>query len=153
MREIIIRAVCFMLLSSLYIAPALSVLTARRPFIVSQRRLVILGFAPSMAIMIYFFWPKYPGQSLLFPFLIIGFMTIAWGIILSRGYHVVGATRMVLNDALRYALHRLNLTYEESAQAYRLPTLNNELLLEATAIDWMFNLRFKRSGDRGTFRQ
>jgi hypothetical protein len=57
-----------------------------------------------------------------------------------------------LCDALRHALNKLNLPYEESTQAFRLPTLNNELLTEATGIDGMINLRLKRFGNRRVIR-
>jgi len=154
MGDIIIQAAIFALLSSIYIASGLRILTAKRPFIVSQWRQVIFGFAPSMAIFIYILWPKYPGEGLLPLYLLaIGCLPIYWGIILSRGYMVVGANRMVLSDALGHALRKMNFPYEESAQAYPLPTLNNELLVETTAIDWLFNFRLKRSGDRSTLRQ
>jgi hypothetical protein len=154
MGDIIIQAAIFALLSSLYIASGLRILTAKRPFILSQWRQVIFGFATSMAIYIYILWPKYPWMSLLPCILLaIGGMTIVWGIILSRGYMVVGASKIVVSDALGHALRKMNLPYEESAQAYRLPTLNNELLVETTAIDWLFNFRLKRSGDRSTLRQ
>src|SRR5262249_47349123 len=53
----------------------------------------------------------------------------------------------------RHALHRLSLPYEESAKAFRLPTLNNELIAEATRIDGMFFLRLKRFGNRRAIRQ
>ena len=62
-------------------------------------------------------------------------------------------TGTVLCDALRHALNKLNLPYEESTQAFRLPTLKNELLTEATGIDGMFNLRLKRFGNRRAIRQ
>jgi len=153
MGDIIIYAVMFALLSSIYIAAGLRILLAKRPFIVSKRRQVFLRFAPIMAILIYTVWPKYPEQSRLPAFLAIGCMTIVWGIILSQGYRVFGVTGTVLCDALRHALNKLNLPYEESTQAFRLPTLNNELLTDATGIDGMFNLRLKRFGNRRAIRQ
>jgi len=153
MRDIIIYAVIFALLSSIYIAAGLRVLIAKRPFIVSPRRQVILSLAPSMAFLLYAMWPKYPGQSWLLVFIVIGCMMVVWGINLSRGYRVWGATGTVLHDASRYALNNLNLPYEESTQAFRLPTLNNELLIEATRIDGMFNLRLKRFSNRRVIRQ
>ena len=45
---------------------------------------------------------------------------------------MIGTTGDVLSDALRQRFPRLNLPFEESTQAFRLPTLNNELLTEAT---------------------
>jgi len=106
-----------------------------------------------MAILIYTMWPKYPGQSWILVFIVIGCMMVVGGINLSRGYRVWGATGTVLHDASRYALNNLNLPYEESTQAFRLPTLNNELLIEATRIDGMFNLRLKRFSNRRAIRQ
>lgn len=155
MGDIITQAALFALFSSVQIATGLRILTAKNPFIVNQWRKVIFELAPMTAMIVYVVWPKYSYSrvSLLPLFLVIGGMTIIWGIILSRGYTVVGASRMELSDALSQTLRQMNLPYEESAQAYRLPTLNNELVLEPTAVDWSFNFRLKRFGDRSTLRQ
>jgi hypothetical protein len=55
MGDIIIEAAIFALLSSIYIASGLRILTAKRPFIISQWRQVIFGFAPTMAVYIYIY--------------------------------------------------------------------------------------------------
>jgi hypothetical protein len=152
MGDIIIQAALFALFSSAQIATGLRILTAKSPFVLSQWQKVIFELAPMTAMFGYVLWSTYPGISLLPLFVAIGGMTILWGIILSRGYSVVGASRMELSDALSHTLRQMNLSYEESAKGYRLPTLNNELVLES-AIDWSFNFRLKRFGDRSTLRQ
>jgi len=155
MRGIIILAVIFALQSLTFILAGLRILRAKRPFIMSQRWRVILGFALPLGIIAYIVWPKYPGESRLPAFLVIGCMTMVCGINLwqSREGIVVGATETTLHDALRYALNRLSLPYEESVKAFRLPTLNNELVAETIAIDGMFFLRLKRFGNRRAIRQ
>jgi hypothetical protein len=155
MGDVIIYAIIFAFQSLSFILAGLRILTAKRPFIVSQWRQIILVIAPTMGILIYGSWPKYPEQSWLPFFLIIGGMTMVCGINLwqfSEGI-VIGTTGAALHDALRQALHRLSLPYEESAQAFRLPTLNNELLAVATATDGVFALRLKRLSNRRAIRQ
>src|SRR5262245_6546066 len=112
MNDIIIYAMGFAILSSIFIAAGLRILTAKSPFIVSQLDQVIFGFAPQTAILIYTAWPKYPEQSWLPTFLVLGGITMVWGINLwqFRGGIVIGTTGTALHDALHHALHRLNLT-------------------------------------------
>jgi hypothetical protein len=155
MGDIIIQAVIFALLSLIFIVAGLRILTAKSPFIVSKRWQVIFVAAPSMGILIYTAWPKYPEQSWLPTLLVLGGITLIWGINLwqFREGIVIGAAGTALHDALRYALHGLNLPYEESAQSFRLPTLNNELMAGATGIDGIYVLRFKRFGNRPATRQ
>ena len=155
MGDIIIQAVIFPLLSSIYIAAGLRVLLAKRPFIVSQLWEAIIGFAPLTAVLLTTLWPGFQAQSWLLVFLAVGCMTILWGIALCsfRGGIVIGTTGTALRDALRHALRRLSLSYEESAQAFRLPTLKNELAVEATLFDGMFVLRPKKFGVRSAIRQ
>jgi hypothetical protein len=155
MNDIIIYAMSFAILSSIFIAAGLRILTAKSPFIVSQLDQVIFGYVPPMATLIYTAWPKYPEQSWLPTFLVLGGITMVWGINLwqFRDGIVIGATGTALHDAMRHALHRLNLTYEESARSFHLPTLNNELTAEATAIDGIFVLRLKKFGNRHAIRQ
>jgi len=154
MGDIIIYAILFALQSLTFIVAGLRMLNAKRPFIVSQRWQVILSVAPSIGIL-YTAWPKYPEQSWLPAFLVFGGMTLVLGINLwqFRGGIFIGATGTTLNDALRHALHRLSLPYEESVEAFRLPTLNNELTAGATAIDGIFVLRLKRFSNRRAIRQ
>jgi hypothetical protein len=164
MRDIIIQAVILALLSAIFIAQGLRILTAKRPFIVSQPRTVILELAPAMAILIWALWPSYQAQSRLDTLLVVGAIfllfcgltimlgTILWS--LRRGIVVVvGTTEPGLRDALRHALRRLSLSYEESVQAFHLPTLKNELMVEAGAINGMFALRPKKFGNRHEIRQ
>jgi hypothetical protein len=155
MADIIIQAVSFVVLSSFYIAVGLRVLLAKRPFIVSQLWQAVIGFAPLTAVSLTTLWPRYPAQSWLCAFLAIGSMTILWGIALCSfcGGIVIGTTGTALRDALRHTLRRLSLSYEESAQAFRLPTLKNELAVEATLFDGMFVLRPKKFGVRCAIRQ
>ena len=155
MRDIIIYAVIFALQSLTYILVGLRVLRAKRPFIVSQRWRVILWFALPMGIIAYIIWPKYPGESWIPILMAIGGMTVVYGINWrqSREGIVVGATETTLHDALRHALNILSLPYEESTKAFRLPTLNNELIAERSAIDGIFFLRLKRFGNRRAIRQ
>ena len=155
MGDIIFQAVSFVVLSSFYIAVGLRVLLAKRPFIVSQLWQAVIGFAPLTAVSLSTLWPRYPPQSWLPAFVAVGAMTILWGIALLsfRGGIVIGTTGTALRDALRHALRRLSLSYEESAQAFRLPALNNELTVEAMSFDGMFALRLKKFGDRRAIRQ
>jgi hypothetical protein len=133
----------------------LRVLLAKRPFIVSQLWEAVIGFAPLTAVSLTTLWPRFPAQRWLPVFLAVGGMTILWGIALCsfRGGVVIGTTGTALRDALRHALRRLSLSYEESAQAFRLPTLKNELAVEATLFDGMFVLRPKKFGGRRVIRQ
>jgi len=155
MGDIIFQAVSFVVLSSFYIAVGLRVLLAKRPFIVSQLWQAVIGFAPLTAVSLSTLWPRYPPQSWLPAFVAVGAMTILWGIALLsfRGGIVIGTTGTALRDALRHALRRLSLSYEESAQAFHLPTLKNELAVEATLFNGMFVLRPKKFGDRRAIRQ
>jgi hypothetical protein len=61
--------------------------------------------------------------------------------------------RTALRDALRHALRILSLSYEESAQSFRSPALNNELTVGAMTFDGMFALRLKKFGGRRAIRQ
>lgn len=155
MGDIIIQAVSFVVLSSFYIAVGIRVLLAKRPFMVSQLWQAAIGFAPLTAVSLTTLWPRYPAQSWLPAFLAVGGMTILWGIALCsfRGGFVIGTTGTALRDALRHALRRLSLSYEESDQAFRLPMLKNELAVEATLFDGMFVLRPKKFGDHRAIRQ
>ncbi|MBO0859322.1 MAG: hypothetical protein J2P21_12745 [Chloracidobacterium sp.] len=147
MRDIIISAIVMALSSSLLIAVGLRLLLAKRPFIPVSRWWIILGLAPMTINSIRTLWPEYPAQSRLYAFLIIGCLTILWGLILwapRGGGIVIGATGTILRDALRHAFSRLGLPYEESAKAFRLPTLNNELFAPAAPIDGIIFLRLKR---------
>ena len=155
MGDIIFQAVSFVVLSSFYIAVGLRVLLAKRPFVVSQLWLAFIGFAPLTAFSLSTLWPRYPPQSWLYAFVAVVGMTILWGIALLyfRGGIVIGTTGTALRDALRHALRIFGLSYEESAQSFRLPALNNELTVEAMSFDGMFALRFKKFGDRRATRQ
>jgi hypothetical protein len=147
-------AAIFALLSTIFIGAGLRLLTAKKPFIINLWRQALLCFA-QMAIIIYIAWPKYPGQSRLLPIVTIGCMTMVCGINLwqFRGGVVIGATETLLHEALRHAFRDLSLPYEESAQAFRLPTLNNELTVGTAAINGMFALRLKGFGNRRVIRQ
>lgn len=155
MRDIIIQTVSFAVLSSFYIALGLRVMLAKNPFIRSQLWVAVISFAPLTAVSLTTVWPRYPAQSWLPAFVAVGGMTIMCGIALWHfsGCVVIGTTGTALRDALRHALRRLNLSYEESAQAFRLPALNNELTVEAMSFDGMFALRLKKFGDRSAIRQ
>ncbi|HEY7184791.1 MAG TPA: hypothetical protein VIC84_25365, partial [Blastocatellia bacterium] len=155
MRDIIIYAVIFAIQSLTFILVGLRILRAKRPFIVSQRWRVILWVALPMGIIMYVIWPKYPGESWIPILTVIGGMTVVCGINWwqSREGIVVGTTGTALHDALRHALNRLSLPYEESTKTFRLPTLNNELIAQATSIDGIFFLRLKRFGNRRAIRR
>jgi hypothetical protein len=155
MRDIIIQAANFVILSSFYIAPGLRVLLAKRPFIVSQLWIAVIGFGPLTAFSLTTLRSGYTAQSRLPALLVVVSLTILWGMALwaFSGGLVIGTTGTALRDALRHALRRLSLSYEESAQAFRLPALNNELTVEATFFDGMFVLRLKKFGDRRAIRQ
>ena len=151
----IIQAVSLVFFSSFYIAVGLRVLLAKRPFIVSQLWYAFISFAPLTAVSISTLWPRYPPQSWLPAYVAVGATTVLWGIALWHftGGFVIGTAGTSLRDALRHALRRLSLSYEESAQAFRLPTLNNELTVEAMAFNGMFALRLKKFGGRRAIRQ
>ncbi len=158
MSSIIIHAVIFAVMSSIFIVAGLRGLIAKRPFVVSQRWqavMIILGLAPAMMNAVEVGWPKYPGESRLNMVLFIVLLAMLFGTLLLslRGYLVFGATRPALRAALHYALGRLNLPYEESAQTYRLPTINTKLLAEATAIDGVFQINLKKWGNHRTVRR
>jgi hypothetical protein len=149
MRDIIIDTIVLALISSLYIAAGLRLLLAKRPFIVDSQWWGILCIAPLMLSSIKILLSEYTWQSRLCAFLAyvtIGCLAIILGLILwaPGGGIVIGATATTLRDALRQAFSRLGLSFEESAKAFRLPALNNELFTQAPFIDGMFFLRFKR---------
>jgi hypothetical protein len=154
MGDIIINAVGFAVFSSFYIALGLRVLLAKRPFIVSQLWYAI-NFVPLTALSLSTLWPRYPPESWLPAYVAVGAMTILWGMALCSfgGSVVIGTAGTALRDALRDALRRLSLSYEESARAFRMPALNNELMVEATAFNGMFALRLKKFGGRRAIRQ
>jgi hypothetical protein len=163
MVDIIIQAVGFAFLSAFFIGEGLRLLLAKRPFIVSKYWHAIILPAPATVVLINTMWPEHPAQGWVLAFRVIGGIlfgvgltlmcgTILWS--LRRGIVVViGTTEMGLRDALRHALRRLSLSYEESVQAFRLPTLNNELMVEAGAVNGMFTLRPKKFGNRREIRQ
>ena len=120
----------------------------------------ILSIAPLMlsCIKILILWPEYLWQSQLFAFftfVAIGSMAILLGLILwaPGGGIVIGATWTTLRDALRQAFSRLGLSYEESAKAFRLPALNNELIIATGPFNGMFSVHLKRLRNRRAFRQ
>jgi hypothetical protein len=66
--------------------------------------------------------PGYLGQRWLLAFPVVGGLTMIWGTILwslRRGnVIVIGTAETELRDALRHALHRLSLPYQESARSF-----------------------------------
>jgi hypothetical protein len=148
LRDIIIDGLGLAALSSFFIAWGLRILLAKRPFIVDSRLYGILCIAPLMISSIKLLLSEYTWQDrqiAFFTYVAIGFMAILLVLILWApwGGIVIGATGTTLRDALRTALTRLGLSYEESAQAFRLPALNNELFAQAY-FDGMFSLGFRR---------
>ncbi|HEU0184660.1 MAG TPA: hypothetical protein VFS27_05055 [Blastocatellia bacterium] len=148
MRDIIIDTIVLALISSLFIASGLRLLLAKRPFIAGGRWWGILWIAPMMLNWINILLSEYAWQNREFAFFAYmgtGCMAILLGVILWEpgGGMVIGASGTTLRDALRQAFSRLSLSYEESAKAFRLPALNNELYAQAP-LDGVFFLRFKR---------
>jgi hypothetical protein len=91
-----------------------------------------------------------------FTYVSIGLIVIILGLIFwgaPGGGVVIGATGTTLRDVLRQAFSRLGLSYEESAKAFRLPALNNELIVKAAPADGMFSVHLKRLRNRRAFRQ
>jgi hypothetical protein len=154
MWDTIIQAIVLLVLPSFYIAAGLRVLLAKRPFMVIRAQ-AIIGFAPMALISITTLRTEYLAESWPYAFMAVGCMAIVSGIVLwsCSGGLVIGATETTLRDALRQAVRRLGLSYEESSKAFRLPALNNELIVEASRFDGMFPLRLKRFGDRRPIRQ
>lgn len=149
MRDIISDTIVLAVTSSLFIAAGLRLLLAKRPFIAGSRRWGILCLAPSILNWIKILLSEYAWQnreSAFFAYIGIGCTAIILGAILLApgGGLVIGATGTTLRDALRTAFNRLGLSFEESAKAFRLPTINNELFAEAPLFDGVFFLRFKR---------
>jgi hypothetical protein len=149
MWDIIIDTTVLALISSLFIASGLRVLLAKRPFIAGGRWWGILWIAPMTLKWINILLSEYAWQdreSTFFAYMGTGCMAVLLGLILwapGGGSIVIGATATTLRDALRTALSRLGLSYEESAKAFRLPALNNELFAQAP-LAGVFFLRFKR---------
>jgi hypothetical protein len=103
-------------------------------------------------------WSLYPWdwESRLYAYEIMGGIAIIFGLFLfvPGGGFVIAVAGATLRDALRQAFGRLGLSYEESAKAFRLPALNNELIVKAGPIDGMFSVYLKRlRGRRAFFRQ
>jgi len=161
MRDIIIDTIVFALISSLYIAAGLRLLLAKKPLLVEHRWLAIIGFGPVTVLYtvttLRFAYIE-TEQSWLSAYLLVSFwivipicLGIAWWS--SRGGIVIGVTETTLRDVLRQAFSRLGLSYEESAEAFRLPALNNELIVKAVLFDGMFSVYLKRLRNRRAFRQ
>jgi hypothetical protein len=155
MGDIIIDTIVLALISSLFIAAGLRLLLAKRPFIVDSQWWRLLCIAPLMLSSIKLLLSEYMWQSRLcafFAYVTIGGMAILLGLILwaPGGGIIIGVTATTLRDALRQAFSRLGLSYEESAKAFRLPTLNNELFTQAPLIDGVF---FSSSKGSGVFAQ
>jgi hypothetical protein len=157
MRDIIISTIQWAVLSSLFIAAGLRLLLAKRPFIVASQRWVLLCIAPLIVNSITTLWSLYPWdwESRLLAYVMIGGIAIILGLILlaAGGGIVIGATGITLRDALRQAFGRLGLSYEESAKGFRLPALNNELIVKSGPIAGMFSVHLKRFRGRRAFRE
>jgi hypothetical protein len=160
MRDIIIDTIVLALISSLYIAEGLRLLLAKKPLLVEHRWWAILGFGPVAVL--------YTGTTLRFAYIemeqswLSALLVICWIAIAiclgiawwsSRGGIVIGVTETTLRDVLRQAFSRQGLSYEESAEAFRLPALNNELIVKAVLFDGMFSVYLKRLRNRRAFRQ
>ncbi len=65
---------------------------------------------------------------------------------------MIGTSGDVLNDAVRQAFRSLSLPFEESAQTFRLSTLNNILIPGMTLLNGVFILRYKNF-DRSLIRR
>ena|SRR5215510_1417783 len=159
MGDVIIGTIVLALISSLFIAAGLRLLLAKRPFIVDFRCWGILCIAPLMLNCIKILLSEYAWQdwlSAFFTYVAIGGIVIILGLIfwgVPGGGIVIGATGTTLRDVLRQAFSRLSLSYEESAKAFRLPALNNELIVKAAPVDGMFSVYLKRLRNRRAFRQ
>jgi hypothetical protein len=158
MRGIIISAIQMAVLSSLYIAAGLRLLLAKKPLLVEHRWWIFICLGPLVVYTVPTLQPEYLELCRPCASLIIGGIAciaigvgISWWI--SRGGIIIGVTGMTLRDALRQAFSRQGLSYEESAKAFLLPALNNELIIKATLIDGMFSVHFKKSRNRRAFRQ
>src|SRR5262245_2155072 len=159
MRDIIIDTIVLALISSLYIAAGLRLLLAKKPLLVEHRWWAIIGFGPvAVFYTVTTLRFAYIGTevSWLPALLVIFWITIpiCLGIVWwsSRGGIVIGVTETTLRDVLRQAFSRLGLSYEESAEAFRLPALNNELIVKVV-FDGMFSVYLKRLRNRRAFRQ
>jgi hypothetical protein len=159
MRDIIVSTIQMAVLSSLYIAAGLRLLLAKKPLLVEHRWWVIIGLGPVAVYTVMTLQFAYVEleQSWLSSLLVICVIALAiclgigwWS---SRGGIVIGVTETTLRDVLRQAFSRLGLSYEESAKAFRLPALNNELIVEAGPADGMFSVYLKRLRNRRAFRQ
>jgi hypothetical protein len=171
--QIAVTAVGNLLLSLLFIAQGLRILTAKRPFIVSQRwqgSVSIIGFMTGIAWFISISAqlvdlqnvikasdPTYPGEK--WPIALMLLCAIGLFILLLimvwkslRGYLVFGLSRAALYDTLRDSLSRMNLTYEESSGTFRLLTLNDKLLVKERSASGMLLINFKRFSNRHKIR-
>jgi hypothetical protein len=159
MSDIIVSTVQMAVLSSFYIAAGLRLLLAKKPLLVEYRWWVIICIGPVAVYAVPTSQLAYTEmeQSWLSASLVIcGIaMAICLGIAWwsSGGGIVIGVTETTLRDVLRQAFSRLGLSYEESAKAFRLPALNNELIVKAAPVDGMFSVYLKRLRNRRAFRQ
>src|SRR5215510_1272369 len=158
MRDIIIQGLSLAVVSSLFIAGGLRILLAKRPFIVDFRCYGILCIAPLMSGLINLLLSEYTWQDrqiAFFTYVAIGLIVIILGLIFlgsPGGGVVIGATGTTLRDVLRQAFSRLGLSYEESPKAFRLPALNNELIVKAAPNDGIFSVYLTRLRNRRAIR-
>jgi hypothetical protein len=160
MRDIIVSTIQMAVLSLFYIAAGLRLLLAKKPLLVEHRWWGIICFGPVAVFYtvttLQFAYMEIEQSWLSSLLVICGIaMAICLGIAWwsSRGGIVIGVTETTLRDVLRQAFSRLGLSYEESAKAFRLPALNNELIVEAAPVDGMFSVYLKRLRNRRAFRQ
>jgi hypothetical protein len=157
MRDIIIDAIFLAFISAFCFTAGLRLLLAKRPFIVGYRRWGILCITPLMVNSVTTLWRGYPweGEGRLYAIVIMCGIAIILGLILCvpGGGFVIGVTGATLRDALRQAFGGLGLSYEESAKGFRLPALNNELIVRSGPIAGMFSVHLKRFGGRRAFRE
>jgi hypothetical protein len=129
----VIIPLLFFIMASFFLVIGLRGVVSKKPFLISARWsliVVLLGFAPGM-----FQFASFPGFAGGFgPMEVlrwsIPLMLIVVAIFLCltlRGYTAFGVTDVSFREGLLHSLTKLNLPYEETLSAIKLPTIGADL--------------------------
>jgi hypothetical protein len=134
----VLSPILFGAMASFFVAIGLRGIVSKKPFVISARWsfiLVLLAFAPGMLQFAEF--PRIVGGSgtlgmlvalrWLMPIMLI--VVVIFLYLTLRGYTAFGVTDISFREGLLHSLKKLNLPYEETLSAVKLPTLGADLLV------------------------
>jgi hypothetical protein len=131
----------FGVMALFFLAVGLRGIVFRKPFVISSRWflvLVLLGFAPSLLMAMPLSGRSHDSGPLtilhwLIPLLLL--VVIIFLYFTLRGYTALGVTDVSFREALMASLKKLDLPYEETLAALRLPTIGADL--QVAIQSWM----------------